>query len=46
MNVICFVFMKKQEYRVREDIIKDDERKYIDEIIKYSSEILDLKKEI
>ncbi|XP_048765311.2 coiled-coil alpha-helical rod protein 1-like [Ostrea edulis] len=32
--------------RVREEISKDEERKYIDEIIKQSSEISDLKKEI
>lgn len=31
---------------MREEISKDEERKYIDEIIKQSSEISDLKKEI
>ena len=36
----------KQESRGREEFNKDDERKYIDEIIKQSSEITDLKKEI
>lgn len=39
-------FIPQYEHRVREDITKDDERKYIDEIIKHSSEISDLKKEI
>eukprot|EP00105_Crassostrea_gigas_P042074 XP_019926222.1 PREDICTED: coiled-coil alpha-helical rod protein 1 [Crassostrea gigas] len=39
-------FIPQYEHRVREDITKDDERKYIDEIIKQSSEISDLKKEI
>ncbi|XP_062572838.1 coiled-coil alpha-helical rod protein 1-like [Saccostrea cucullata] len=39
-------FIPQYETRVKGDISKDEERKYIDEIIKQSSEISDLKKEI
>ncbi|XP_022291591.2 coiled-coil alpha-helical rod protein 1-like isoform X1 [Crassostrea virginica] len=39
-------YIPQFESRGREEFTKDDERKYIDEIIKQSSEITDLKKEI
>ncbi|XP_061176842.1 coiled-coil alpha-helical rod protein 1-like [Saccostrea echinata] len=39
-------FIPQYETRFKDDISKDEERKYIDEIIKQSSEISDLKKEI